>query len=307
MTIDYKKLTVEEIRMMILKESNGFLTEADVDNIKGKAAVIEAHQKMTQVIDQGLVTGEPITREALLDEPEKEEVPVPKYTDVGWEDFLLSQLQPNEMDNGYPKVNGLRRLAETFLGEIISSGPVEVKSLGDHNETGKAVVTFQVTIAWTRDVALGLLDIEGGNEVVNREYRAVASAWRGNTDDMYAVYPEAIAESRAEARALRRALRISKVSSDELTKKNTALVTSETMDTTVNMDRITDTQKKVIETMCNRLQIDILKFINNGSKQYGDNIDAVGRETASKMIQALNDYQNTSDGSVTVPEHLKVK
>lgn len=305
MTIDYKKLTVEELRMLILKESNGLLTEEDVDGMKGKATLVEAHQKLTTAI----ASTEPVTREDVIEQEEEKEVIVPKYTDVGWEEFLLSQLQPNEMDNGYPKVNGLRRLVETFLGEIVSSGPTEVNTIGgDRDDPGKAVVTFKVSIAWTRDAALGYLNIEKGDEVVYREYRAVASAWRGNTDDKFAAYPEAIAESRAEARALRRALRISKVSSDEITNKNTAMVVSELMDTNkANMDKITDTQKHAINVMCERLQIDVFKFINNGLKQYGNDLDLIGRETASKMIQALNDYQNTSDSAVTIPEHLKVK
>lgn len=293
MMIDYKKLTVEEIKMMLIKDSGGILTEAYVDSLKGKTAVVEAHQKMIATMAEG----------GTVTLPEKvKSDKVPRYTDPEWEDFLLSQLTEKEMDNGYPKVSGLRRLTEVFLGEIIASGPVEtdVRTIPDYGD--KAIVTFQVTISWNRDIAENYLDIEGGAEPTRREFRAVASSWSGNTDNAFAAFPEAIAETRAEARALRRALRISKVSSDEITRKDTALVVMETMGT---MNSITDIQKTTIATMCGRLGIDVTKFINSGSKTYPD-ISMVDRDTASKMIGRLNDFQ-ASEKQVEVPEELKVK
>lgn len=118
MTIDYKQLKVEELRMMLLKDSNGLLTEEDVDNIKGKSALVEAHEKLVSSIAQSLETSKPFTKDDVIEpEPPLDMSKIPKYTDHNWEDFLLSQLQPHELENGYPKVNGLRRLVETFCSK----------------------------------------------------------------------------------------------------------------------------------------------------------------------------------------------
>jgi len=90
---------------------------------------------------------------------------------------------------------------------------------------------------------------------------------------MFAVFPESIAETRAEGRALRRALRINVVCADELTKKDTAAIVQQqkvSKPTTGEWEEespITDQQINTIQLMCNRLGIDVTKFINSGSKE----------------------------------------
>jgi hypothetical protein len=48
---------------------------------------------------------------------ELEEPKVPKMEDIDWTDWVLSQFEPDELDNGYPKANGLRRLVRVVQGE----------------------------------------------------------------------------------------------------------------------------------------------------------------------------------------------
>ena len=50
----------------------------------------------------------------------------PSITSPEWNDYVLSLFEENEKYDGRPKCHGLRRVAELFLGEIVSSRPVQV-------------------------------------------------------------------------------------------------------------------------------------------------------------------------------------
>jgi chorismate mutase len=275
-------MNVEELRSLLVE--NG-LTQEEAAAIKGKTALIEKHKEVT-----GYTEPEPV---------------IPNYTDPEWEKYVMSLFTEDELSDGCPRVHGLRRLTEKLLGEIVHSGPVTIDFRED-SRTGNAIAVYTVVIAWTRD---GVEFTEnGGSKIPTREFRASASSSYLNTDDTFAVFPVAIAETRAEARALRRALRLSKVSADEMTTKDTALIATETVTTSTAMshEAITDQQKNLIKTLCDRNQVKLNDFINSGSGKYSS-LDEVSRETASKMIQRLNDYQTKTSNSVPVPEKLKVE
>jgi len=58
-------------------------------------------------------------------------------------------------------------------------------------------------------------------------------------------------------------------------------------------DPISDAQTKLLNNKCREMNIDVLKFINLGEKQYS-RLDEVSKKTAINMIKLLNDYQNNS-------------
>jgi hypothetical protein len=191
------------------------------------------------------------------------------------------------------------------LGEIVQAGPIEVKTTMDPNDVGKAVVTYEVVIAWKLDAGPYIDPLNDQNFLPTKVFKAVGSSWVGNTDDTYAVFPEAIAETRAEGRALRRALRLGVVCSDELTSKNTAEIVRQRSEKATDgnwdeTDIITDTQINGIKIMCDRLGISENKFVNSGSKTY-NSINDISRKTAASMIKRLNEYQN---GSIEIPTNI---
>jgi len=119
-----------------------------------------------------------------------------------------------------------------------------------------------------------------------------------------------MADTRAEARALKRALLIDTVCSDELTVQDADMIVKHTTrgfseeessgeyDGTRN---ITNKQSNFITKKCDILNIDINSFINSGEKTY-NSIDDVTTETAAKMIEALNKYQQEPD---MIPKEIK--
>ena len=213
---------------------------------------------------------------------------------------------PITVDGKYPNVNGLRRVVELLLGEILSCGPIDTKTTMDGNSPGKAVVTYEINIAWKLGMPVDL-EIE---DLPVKTFRALGSSCHGNTDDTYAVFPEAIAETRAEGRALRRSLRLGVVCSDELTKKNTAEVVRQSVEkvTEGNWEGdslITDNQVTSIKLLCQRMGIDAGKFINSGSRQYVD-IFQIPRQTAANMIKRLNAYQSTGSDAIPIPGNILI-
>lgn len=262
-----------------------------------------------------------------MDEVEFEEevdstIPTDKdYTNVSydspeWSNFVMEHFNDDELTDGNPTVPGLRRVASKLLGDIVVSGPVSVQTHFPDNpmEVGRACVTYEVQIAW----AFGLTSFVDERLPV-RVFRAVAGSYLGNTDDDYAIYPEAIAETRAEGRALRKALGLKSVVCDEeLTSKSAAdsvnshkSVFDESAREWSADQPIEPSQAAIIDLKCKALDISVEKFINlayyegrSATKAY-ESINDVPRGMAGHMVKQLTKYQsNTGDKSESsnIPE-----
>jgi len=326
MSLDYTKLTVSEIKSMLVQEGRYDEESLEALDVKGKAQWVELHKnfEVEDEIDDAYATFsfdsisdeldnviENVTpMEQVVDEDTTTNIPF--YNSPEWNDYVLSQFTPEELIDGkYPNVNSLRRVAELLLGDIVYSGPINVQCTMDPAHTGKAVVTYQVTIDWKLDQYYGTTGIAVDTDFPQRNFIAVASSWVGNTDNDFASFPEAIAETRAEGRALRRALRLNVVCSDELTKKDTAAIVEQqqsSVDTTGEWDEdamITDHQITLITVMCERLGIDLNKFINSGELQY-QSISDIKKGRAGAMLNELNRFQNSGDDSKAIPNNLLI-
>lgn len=230
----------------------------------------------------------------------------PEYGSLEWDEHVMSLFKEHELIDGNPTVVGLRRVAEKVLGPIVDSGPIEIQANMPETTVGRATCTYSVTFypwrAESEEVA-----VDGGWN--KRVFRASADSFVGNTDGVFAVFPVAIAETRAEARALRRALLIKNVSHDELTKESVSQHTLEKtlgqqQETSTEWDeeqKISSTQIAFLEKKTDFLGIDINKFINSGEKKYS-NLQEIARGTAAKMIERINQYQTEQ---LPIPAEIK--
>lgn len=317
---DFTKLKINDIKQKIIDEK--LLTQEELSNVnvKGKTEWVKLYKELNE--DDSITMAdfndlEMLNDEELVLEPEIEntktketkEKTAPSYSDPEWHDYVMSHFDKEELVDGkYPNVNALRRVVELLLGEIIFSGPVDTKCTLS-SEIGKAVVTYEIIIEWKLDCGPYINPLEDRDVFPQKVFRSVASSWIDNTDDVFSVFPESIAETRAEGRALRRALRLGVVCADELTQKNVSEFINKSNTSTTGEwdenDMITDQQINSINLLCNRLSIDVNKFINSGSKQY-DDIKKVNRQSAADMIKRLNQYQSTGEGSKEIPEDLLI-
>lgn len=277
--IDYTKLKAAELRKLLIESG---CNPNEIAQLKGKTQLVQAHKMITSQL-------------SLMDEPEEEDDDEIMYGDPKWHDAVMTHFTPDELDQaGHPKINGLRRVTSVIIGPIISSG---VKRLFPATEEGpgRASAIVEVAVAWMH------------NREDIRVFSSCAGAWLGNTDDEFAVFPEAMAETRAEARALRKILGLNTVTADETTTKDTAEVVEQYVDKTVTGEYgqdgpISDYQKAMINTLCSRLNIDIAKFINSGNETY-NSINDVNRLQAANMIKHLNKYQTDK---IEIPGEIKL-
>lgn len=202
---------------------------------------------------------------------------IPEMYDRGWSEYVLRQFEDDEIDQGNPKVEGLRRVATKVLGPIIRSVPVRENPPSYHNNNHAMVV-------WE-------IDIKFPDGTI-RTFGDVADVSSDNTDREFAIYPSATAATRAEGRALRKALQLKQVIAAEES-ADTKVVTS---------SKINSGQISFIDMVSQRNDINVLKLINMSKKEKFEKIEDVPYGTAVLMQKYLSECQR---GVRPIPESIK--
>lgn len=282
----FEQNSVSELRERLVKDY-GWKPE-DAIALSPKSAVVA---KLIE-LQNNQQNAEPILDiDEIIEEAEKEEkvelagvneiAAAPEAPDMfapEWHDYVMSLFRGDEMQDGNPTADGLRRIAQQVLGPIVESRP-QIKEGASELNGHRATVEYFITFLWQRP------DAREGLKVV---FGAAADSCNSNTDATYRQYPTAIAEARAEGRALRKALGLRKT----VTAEEISNVASE--DSTDSFGKIASQQVMAIDKLCKKLNIDVLKFINIGKDKY-ENIKEVPYDVAVKMLVELNKYQNNPE------------
>ena len=197
-----------------------------------------------------------------------------------WNEYVLQHFQPDELVDGNPSVDGLRRVTELLLGQIVVGKAVVVQSPSPEND-GRCVVSYNVQV---RDKT------NPDNPYDAMEQTSVADCFAGNCDPRFAVFASAVAETRAEGRALRKLLRLRKVIAAE----EAGLVPAE--ENGLN-GKITTTQISFIETLCQRNDINIPVYLGDSKKfTFNGKLEDIPYRSAVQIISHLSEMQrNKSD------------
>lgn len=238
-------------------------------------------------VEQMFEQVEPVEGSVL--DPKMETNKKPKLGDVEWTDYVLSFLQPNEVvDNKgqkLPKTDGLRRICNQIMGEIIYS-----KSLPPNvfmTDRGLvSVVTHELKI------------LRGDGQLI--EIGGVADCREDCLTAPFNQYVTANASTKAMGRAFRDAMQLQVLVAEELNNRNDLIVVDS--EESEDLQPITSAQIAGIKSLCKRLKIDLQAFINQGSFKY-DKLEKVLIGTAKGMMALLNSYQNGKE----VPEEIKLK
>lgn len=284
---NFTQNSVNELRAMLVK--SGTMTQEQANSIKGKSKLVEAVLSLEELPEPIFeVPVSPInTVESVIDADEK----TLTQLDEGWNEHVLSQFNKDELFEGNPKLNGLRRVTEKLIGKIVSSGPVVLNGATDPTNPGRASVIYKIEIV-----------DEFGQSLF---FSGVGGAYPGNTNDEYGVYPECIAENRAEARALRRALSLSNVSAEEVTDKDTKevvrqfLAPKSTDNEWKESENMSEMQSIVITKKVNDLGINLDKFLFKNSHS---DIKELTRKNALDLIGLLKGYE---DKTIEMPGDIK--
>lgn len=206
----------------------------------------------------------------------------PTMDSTQWHDYVMGLFDADEMQDGNPTVDGLRRVSQQIFGYIIDEGPKPVVSSNDFSVVEYFFIFENADGRQKRVSSLG----ETNN--------------RNNCVTPFCHFPTTIAETRAQGRALRRALGLRKViSAEEL-----GVIMEETPKEFGGL--ITQTQIKAINNLCKKGDIDVLKFINLDDQKYTSIMD-VKHEDATKMIEHLNRYlaDSTNPERAEIPATIK--
>ena len=201
----------------------------------------------------------------------------PDMTSPDWQEFALSHLKENEKINGHPKADSLRRLIELLIGKIISID-TEVVQCPDLSNQGRATVVSRIEVD------------TGGYHTLKAA--GSADVCPANTDQVFAKFPVATAETRAEGRAYRKLLRfVNVVTAEELVDE------SQICDP---YDQIDQAQLIMIDTMCStaKLNINVEKFLELHDVKV-ENLNKLSKSKALNLCKTINSYQETG-----VPENL---
>jgi len=202
----------------------------------------------------------------------------PAFNSENWSEWVISQFADDELENGAPTCDGLRRVAEDVLGPIAK---VEVIKNDTPTVTNKGNATVVVGI--TIEPVL----LEGHPRYGKSIYvEDLADANKLNTPEEIFKHPSATAGTRAESRAYRKMLRLRKVLTAEELASNESNLDEEWSPSTP----ITDQQITVIDMLCKRTNINPLDFINCGDSKYVC-VEQVSEQSAQKMLQYLNRIQ----------------
>lgn len=200
---------------------------------------------------------------------------IPAYGDENWEKFVMDKFLPEELyiddkGDGYPKLNGMRRIAIIVLGKIIRSIPVKVVS----NPPLSSYCVYEIEIE-----NLGV-------------FGAAADACVDNISGNYSIYPTTIAESRAEARAYRKALLLRTTSAEEIKGNEKAFDTVlESVKEYDTEGEISAQQISIIQTKCKKLKIDQNKFLESESVE--SDFKNAKRSDGVKLSKKISEFQQS--------------
>lgn len=203
----------------------------------------------------------------------EEEKKVPEKTSIEWHDYVMSHFQPDELFEGNPKVDGLFRITEKLLGPITEVYSTVVEAASERNGYC-ATVQCQISI-------------EREGKTFPERYSGVGDCSLRNADSTYSKFPSSLAETRAKARALRTALRLrNTVAAEEL-------MPIEGKDETEEF--IKDEQITIIDTLCSKMNINVVEVINHVAKVNNyvvRTVSGMHKHIAGKIIRLLNSYQD---------------
>lgn len=292
------------------KSISDLVNEFGVDKSELKGKTVEELDLLynTMYLAKTGVPPEIAETDNLLGTGQDDEVikPIPRYYEPEWNDYVVSLFTEDEKDKtGHPKVDGLRRVTELLLGEVIESFPVQ--STCDGNVSA---VNWRLSISW-REGLDPYIDINRPEPFPVRTFGAYADATaydngKGNCKPPYANFLSSMADTRAEAKAYRRALRLRVIASEEAQLGEVGTFDEKVSDGSYPAESpITSTQEAQIKVICLKPNLNI-DFEKLAQKQFSKELSKLTREQASSLIVLLNKYQSSvKDSSEEVPEDIK--
>lgn len=274
-------LNVNELRTSLLEMGESEETVA-------KMKKTELAKRYTELLSKNVAAMnfdfDPVDEESDSGPKTLEEAIGAKYGTPEWQDYVMSQFREDELVDGCPKCNGMRRIAQLVLGDIVSSKPTQVFVVG--NDPRTVTVLYEVVFDWKLNTVVDY----GNLGVLQNDFRTfggLADCTEEKT--VYGRHPAATAESKAEARALRKALALNVVTAEEkLTGADDEIPKAKDSST------ITRALAGVLKAKMSALKLDADKTLYDFNRETGyssSSVDSMSMEEGRKMLAFLNKIQ----------------
>jgi hypothetical protein len=273
----------------------------DCSQLKRTDIIDKIRQQIISNVETAVLEEEPkvegvvVTEEApTATEPKEETTPTKEIitpNSPDWTDFILGQLTDDEKYKDYPTCDGLRRMFDIYVGQIVS---VDMEAIQAPNTDNGGRATVKCSIKFYRP-----------NSNILYSVSDLADCYYGNTVAPFFKHASATAATMAEGRVLRKALRLKTQTREEMQvpqgeegKQADQLEQDQSL--------ANDNQKNTIQRICNRLGIDVQKLI-----LHVGNIDAKTLETLNQMeaitvLKMLNKFgQGVINGGLAIPDEIK--
>lgn len=259
-----------------------------------KKTVREANEELLEgVLDDVLIPPEDPTP----NDVEPTEV-VPPINSADWTDFFLSKLTPDELWDGCPTIEGLRRFTADYVG-VVTESFSDVKQAPTVQNGNHSCVTHHLTIECLSPFEAPWL---GNMAERTIRYSGVADVFAGNgsRDSFSWQYSSSTCETRAESRAYRKLLRLRKV----VTKEELSELSAE--ESGLN-GLANESQMRGLNVITKRLDINTAEFLRKCWEKTVNGADTkdlskLPYETARKAAITLNPWQQDMS---KIPPELK--
>lgn len=219
----------------------------------------------------------------------------PDPLDADWTQFLIKQLEDSELIEGFPTCDGLRRMFEVYIGEIVNCliDPIATPSAGNNRATIKCTITYLPHNSRFN----GLKNISD-----------VSDCHEANTVLPYSLYMTATAATMAEGRCLRKGLRLKTVSREEVVSTNPTSSIDAALREAARPERSSDNQRLAIAGVSNNLNISLknmLAYMKNEKIIESIQLDDLSYKEAQEVMRRLTDYERGEENKgLSIPVEL---
>ncbi len=192
-------------------------------------------------------------------------------TSPEWSTYALSHLVEDEYKDGFPTVDGLRRIAKLLLGPILITDTRCVKA--PNTNDWAATVEHRVTFLWQRNDVLQFREVT---------FSGCADMFAIGNPNVFAKALSASAESKAESRALRKALGLRNVYTNE------ELENGDSDKSNISNEKANDTQFTAMDIVGKKNNINVSALLTN----MGLDKDNLSKSDAQKVLGRLSEFSN---------------
>lgn len=197
-------------------------------------------------------------------------------SDPRWTQYVLGKFLEDEVDGKNPRVEGLRRIAEELVGDLIEEGCDLVAAPTQENHFRACVKAWGVFVT---------------QEGLHKRFEALADAHEGNCLEDYATYLVAMADTRAKGRMFRNALCLRRVVAAEEISKTVAIAADVQQGGSIHTSQIS-----LIRLMADRNNLSISDILDGLSIKYEMN-----EQSGDVNLQSL-----TYEDALVVAKHIRV-